>query len=163
MPTNRSLEKRFRATIDGKDKGRVYIPLPFDPASEWGTRGRYYVAGTINSMKFHGRPDDSGKGHFLPVGPAWRRDNGLKVGHALDAVAVRILDENPPREGLAADISAALDVEPGAGEFFDALAGFYRKNYLRWIDATERRPDVRAARIVELVELLKGGHKQRPR
>ena len=149
--------------IDGKDKGRVYIRLPFDPAGEWGAGGGYYVAGTINGMKFRGRLDESGTGHFLPLGPAWRRDNGLKVGDAVAAVAVRILDENPPRQDLAADISAALDGEPEAGEFFDALAGFCRKNYLRWIDATKRRPDVRAARIAELVELLKGGYKERPR
>ena len=80
-----------------------------------------------------------------------------------DTVEVVLVDEHPPREGLAADVSAALDAEPGAGRFFDALASFYRRNYLRWIDATRRRPDVRAARIAELVELLKAGRKQRLR
>jgi hypothetical protein len=39
---------------------------------------------------------------------------------------------------------------------------FYRNAYLRWIDATKRRPEVRAARIAETVELLKAGVKQRP-
>jgi hypothetical protein len=34
---------------------------------------------------------------------------------------------------------------------------------LRWIDATTRRPDVRAARITEVVDLLAAGIKQRPR
>jgi Bacteriocin-protection, YdeI or OmpD-Associated len=41
--------------------------------------------------------------------------------------------------------------------------GFYRKAYLCWIDATTRRPDLRAARIAEVVGLLAGGIKQRPR
>jgi len=145
--------------IHGAEKGRVYIPLPFDPADVWGERGRYYVAGTINGRKIRGRLDESGKGHFLPLGPAWRRDNGLRPG---DTVEVVLVDEHPPRESLAADISAALDAEPEAGKFFDALAGFYRKNYLRWINATKRRPEVRAARIAELIELLKAGRKQRP-
>ena len=45
---------------------------------------------------------------------------------------------------------------------FDTLAGFYRKGYLRWIDATKRRPELRAERIAELMELLKAGYKQRP-
>ena len=110
-------------------------------------------------MKIRGRLDQSAKGHFLPLGPACRRDAGLRLG---DAVEVVLVDEHPPRQGLATDVSAALDAEPEAGEFFDALASFYRKNYLRWIDATKRRPDVRAARIAELVELLKAGRKQRP-
>src|SRR3712207_7886764 len=29
---------------------------------------------------------------------------------------------------------------PNAAAFFDSLAQFYRKAYLRWIDATKRRP-----------------------
>jgi hypothetical protein len=31
------------------------------------------------------------------------------------------------------------------------LAQFYRRAYLRWIDATKRSPDKRAARIAEMV------------
>ncbi|WP_290051898.1 YdeI/OmpD-associated family protein [Amycolatopsis solani] len=46
--------------------------------------------------------------------------------------------------------------------FFDTLAQFYRKAYLRWIDATTRRPDLRAARIAEVVDLLAAHIKQRP-
>jgi hypothetical protein len=40
--------------------------------------------------------------------------------------------------------------------FFDTLAQFYRQAYLRWIDATTRRPDLRAARIAEVVGLARG-------
>lgn len=152
-------QRRFRATIDGTEKGRAYVALPFDPAALWGDRGRYYVAGTVNGMKFRGRLDQSGKGHFLPLGAAWRNCAGLQPG---DPVEVVIGDEHPPREGLAPDVAAALDADPEAGRFFDALASFYRKNYVRWIDATRRRPEVRAQRIAELVHLLKAGRKQRP-
>jgi len=42
------------------------------------------------------------------------------------------------------DIAAALAANPAAGAFFDTLAHFYRKSYLRWIDAATRPPDVRA-------------------
>ena len=59
--------------------------------------------------------------------------------------------------------AAALAANPAAGAFFDTLAQFYRKAYLRWIDATTRRPDVRAARIAEVVGLLAAGIKERPR
>ena len=55
-----------------------------------------------------------------------------------------------------------MAAEPAASAFFDGLAQFYRKAYLSWIDATKRRPDQRAARIAEMVELLKAGRKQRP-
>jgi hypothetical protein len=43
------------------------------------------------------------------------------------------------------------------------LAQFYRKAYLRWIDATVRKPGLRAARIAEVVQLLAAGIRQRPR
>jgi Bacteriocin-protection, YdeI or OmpD-Associated len=39
----------------------------------------------------------------------------------------------------------------------------YRKAYLRWIDATTRRPDLRAERIAEVMGLLDAGVKERPR
>ena len=55
-----------------------------------------------------------------------------------------------------------VEANPTAGEFFDALAQFYRKGYLRWIDATKRRPDQRAERIAEVVRLLNEGTKERP-
>ena len=60
------------------------------------------------------------------------------------------------------DIQAALDDSPEAGAFFDSLAQFYRNAYLRWIDSTKRRPELRADRIAEVVSLLERGIKQRP-
>ena len=98
MPANEIREMRFRAVVQGAEKGRVFL----------------------------------------------------------------VLDEPSQREGLAPDIAAALEANPEAAHFFDTLAGFYRKGYLRWIGATKRRPDVRAERIAELMELLKAGYKQRP-
>jgi hypothetical protein len=59
-------------------------------------------------------------------------------------------------------VAAALTDDPSAGEFFDSLAQFYRRAYLRYIDATRRRPDERAARVAEVVGLLGAGIKQRP-
>jgi uncharacterized protein YdeI (YjbR/CyaY-like superfamily) len=60
-------------------------------------------------------------------------------------------------------ITAALDAYPQARAFFDSLAQFHRTAYLRWIDATKRRPEQRAQRIAEVVRLLEAGHRQRPR
>jgi uncharacterized protein YdeI (YjbR/CyaY-like superfamily) len=78
-------------------------------------------------------------------------------------VSVVLGIEGPQRDALAADIAAALAAEPEAAEFFDSIAQFYRKGYLRWIEATKRSPDVRAQRIAEFVKLLKAGQKERPR
>jgi uncharacterized protein YdeI (YjbR/CyaY-like superfamily) len=71
--------------------------------------------------------------------------------------------EGPQRDGLSHDVAAAFAASPPAGEFFDSLAQFYRKAYLRWVDSTKRSPELRAARIAEMVTLLESGQKQRPR
>ncbi len=71
--------------------------------------------------------------------------------------------EGPQRQDLADDIAAALAANPAAAAFFDTMAQFYRKAYLRWIDATTRRPDLREERIAEVVGLLAAGVKERPR
>jgi hypothetical protein len=152
--------KRFSAKIEGAEKGRAFVVLPFDPAAFWGQRERYHVRGTVGECPVRGALAESKRGHLLPLGAAYRRDTGLKVG---DTVTVVLAVEGPQRDGLAPDLAAALEAEPEAGRFFDALATFYRKGYLRWVDATKRRPEVRAERIGELVRLLKAGHKERPR
>jgi len=77
-------------------------------------------------------------------------------------VPVTLSPEGPQRDELAPDIAAAMAARPAARDFFDGLATFYRKGYLTWVNATRGRPEVRAARIAELVELLAAGRKQRP-
>ena len=70
--------------------------------------------------------------------------------------------EGPQRADLAPDIAAALDAEPEAAAFFDSLAQFYRKAWLRWIDSTKRNPEPRPVRISEMVRNLQEGRKERP-
>jgi hypothetical protein len=153
------VERSFQGRIEGSEKSRAYVVLPFDPVKVWGLRTRYHVRGAINGMGVRGALEQFGRGYFLPLGPAYRRGAGLELG---DAVTVVLMPEGPQRNALAADIAGALADQPDAAGFFDGLATFYRKNYLRWIDATKRNPDLRAQRIAEFVELMKAGKKARP-
>ncbi|HLJ51317.1 MAG TPA: YdeI/OmpD-associated family protein [Bryobacteraceae bacterium] len=160
MGSKGNAERSFKAKLEGSEKGRAFVVLPFDPEKVWGRRPRYHIRGTVNGAPVRGPLEKFERGYFLALGPAYRRDSGLQLG---DSVAVTLEPEGPQREALAEDIVAALADEPEAAQFFDGLATFYRKNYLRWIDATKRSPEVRAQRIAELVELMKAGRKQRPR
>ena len=74
-------------------------------------------------------------------------------------MSVELAPEGPQRADLADDVAAALEANPKAGEFFDGLAQFYRKAYLRWIESTKRDPDERVRRIARTVELLAAGVK----
>ncbi len=141
-------------------KGRVLVPVPFDPDEAWGDKPEHHVAGTVNGRSVRAVIEKLGDGRGILLGSAWRRDCGIGPD---DEVAVVLWPEGPQRDDLAPDVVAALAAEPVAAAFFDSLAQFYRTAYLRWIDATKRRPDVRAARIAEMVQLCKDGIKERPR
>jgi hypothetical protein len=150
----------FRAMLLVSGTGRRELALPFDPAHVWGQRGRYHVTGTIDGNPVRGPLSSRGGRWVLPVGALWCRDPRFTASTEVD-VELRL--EGPQRDGLARDIADALEAHPDAAAFWDSLATFYRTGYLRWIDVTKRRPEVRAARIAETISLLRDGHKQRPR
>lgn len=137
---------------------RLLVRLPFDPDEAWGSKPVHHVAGTINGERIRAVVEQHDGVPAFVLSKHWR--GTVEPG---DEVALVLCPEGPQRADLAPDIAAALDAAPAAAEFFDSLAQFYRKGYLRWVDATKRRPDVRAARIAEMVELLTAGHKERPR
>jgi len=152
--------QRFGAHVATGPRGRAVIAVPFDPDQAWGAKAEHPVAGTINGRLVRGTVAPDGSGWAFTVTPMWMRDAGVAAG---DDVVVELAPEGPQRGDLADDIAAALAANPAAAAFFDTLAQFYRKAYLRWIDATTRRPDLRAARIDKIVDLLAAGIKQRPR
>ncbi|MGH9224944.1 MAG: YdeI/OmpD-associated family protein [Acidimicrobiales bacterium] len=151
----------FETVVTSDLRHRVMVPVPFDPDEVWGGKPQHHVAGTVNGMRVRAVIEPVGiSGRGFVLGAAWRRDCGVAPG---DKVEVVLEPEGPQRDDLAPDIAAAFAAEPEAGAFFDALAQFYRWGYLRWIDATTRRPDIRAERIAEVVRLCKEGVKERPK
>ena len=150
----------FTATLVARPRGGVFVPVPFDPDQVWRPKSRHRVTGTINGLGIRAIIEANGDERGFTLGPAWLRDRrSIAVG---DTVTVELVPEGPQRDDLADDVAAALDANPEAAAFFDSLGQFYRKAYLRWIDATKRSPDLRARRIAEMIQLLGAGIKQRP-
>jgi hypothetical protein len=152
--------RRFATTVGTGGPGKVFVPVPFDPDEVWGAKSRHHVTGTANGLRFRGVIEHLGADRGVVLGSAWRRDHGLSPG---DHVEVVVSPEGPQRDDLADDVAAALAADPAAAAYFDSLAQFYRRAYLRWVDGTKRRPELRAARIAEMVGLLAAGIKQRPK
>jgi hypothetical protein len=152
--------QRFGANVAPGPRGSAVLVVPFDPDEMWGGKAEHPVGGTINGRRVRGRLTRGGDGWVFTLSPMWLRDAGVMAGQD---VQVELTPEGPQRGDLAGDIAAALAANPAAAAFFDTLAQFYRKAYLRWIDATTRRPDLRAARIAEVIDLLAAGIKERPR
>jgi Bacteriocin-protection, YdeI or OmpD-Associated/Domain of unknown function (DUF1905) len=152
--------QRFTVTLAPDSRGRVFVPVPFDPDQVWRAKTQHHVTGAINGMGIRAVIEGQGDQRGFTLGPAWLRCCAVAAG---DTVTVEIVPEGPQRDDLADDVAAALDANPEAGAFFDSLAQFYRKAYLRWIDATKRKPELRARRIAEMIRLLDAGVKERPR
>ncbi len=152
--------QRFTARVTAGAGGRAVIVVPFDPDEAWGAKAEHHVNGTLNGWRIRVRLAPGDGGWAFAMGPARARELGAVIG---GEVTAELAPEGPQRAELADDIADALAANPDAAAFFDTLAQFYRKAYLRWIDATTRRPEVRAARIAEVVDLLAAGLKERPR
>jgi hypothetical protein len=152
--------QRFRAVIATGPGGSAVITMPFDPDEAWGPKANHPVGGTIDGRRIRARLLPADGGWVLTLAPKRLLGLGVAIG---DEATLVLTPEGPQRGDLADDIAAALAANAEAGAFFDTLAQFYRRAYLRWIDATSRRPDVRAARIAEVVDLLAAGIKERPR
>jgi hypothetical protein len=151
--------QRFVVRVAAAGRDRLWVPVPFTPDEIWGAKLRHHVAGTINGVAVRTVIESGDAGPGLTLGPKSPSRMGLTPG---DEVTVELAPEGPQRDDLADDIVHALAASPNAAAFFDSLAQFYRRGYLRWIDATKRRPDLRAARIIEMVRLLEAGIKERP-
>jgi hypothetical protein len=150
----------FRVRVTANPRGQGVIAVPFDPDAEWGAKAVHHVNGTVNGCRVRVTIAPGDSGWAFTLNSARMAGLGLAAG---SEVVVQLAPEGPQRGDLAEDIAAALAANPAAGAFFDTLAQFYRRAYLRYIEATTRRPDVRAARIAEVVGLLASGVKQRPR
>lgn len=151
--------RRFTASTEDGGRGRVAIPVPFDPDLVWGAKAAHHVTGTVDGCDVRAVVEPARGGWRIVMGPTWGRDRGIGPGRAVD---VELVPEGPQRGDLAPDLAVALEASPAAGAFFDSLAQFYRRGYLRWIDATTRRPDERERRIAHVVDLLEQGIKERP-
>ena len=115
---------------------RVLVPVPVDPDDAWGPKQEHHVAGTVNGMGV--------RRHRATCFPAagscwdpWRRHCGIGPGDEVEVVLYPRTAARKPRAGRRRCAGHGAD----AAAFFDSLAQFYRRGYLRWIDATKRSPD----------------------
>lgn len=150
----------FTATTTPGPRGSLLVMVPFNPDEVWTAKRAHAVSGTIDGHVVRGKLQPSADGWIFTLSPMWARDCDIAAGMTVD---VDVAPEGPQRRDLAPDVATALAANPKAAAFFDTLAQLYTKAYLKWIDATSRRPALRTQRIAEVVQLLEAGIKQRPR
>jgi hypothetical protein len=147
----------FTAVARGRPRGGIAIPLPFDPASVWGDRDRYYLAGWIEQYPMRAVVSGGAAEPVMELGPAWCRDPRMAAGATL---SVRLHPEGPQLETLASDLAEAIGAYPSARRFFESLATHYRKGFVSWVESA-KRPETRSRRVTEVVAALAAGRRER--
>ncbi len=150
--------RRFTARVEAGSRGRRVVRVPFDPDAEWGAKPVHHVTGTVAGHPVRAVVEVVDGERVIAMGPAWWPD--CPVGP--EPMEVELAPEGPQRADLPPDLAAALDANPVAGAFFDSLAQFYRRAHLRRVEGARRRPEERARRVAEVVDLCERGIKQRP-
>lgn len=151
--------RRFVTTAMVDDQARTHVPVPFDPDETGGPKARHHVIESLGGCGLRGVIDAA------PTGPRARTRPGVGTSTADRAArAVSRSSSSPkvPSARIGARHRRRPDAAPAAGAFFDSLAQFYRDAYLRWIDATERRPEQRPLRIAEMIRLLGRARRNAP-
>jgi hypothetical protein len=144
--------QRFRATLSVRGS-LVGIVMPFAPDALWGAKARHDVSGTIDGHAVRGPLQKDRDGFLLSLGPSWRAQAELDPSAEVEVV---LAPEGPQLENIPDELADALQNHPEALGFFFSIAPFYRKNYVRWI-TDAKRPETRAARVLETVKLLGEG------
>ena len=147
----------FTAVARARPRGGITVPLPFDPASVWGDRDRYYLAGWIEQYPMRAVVAGATSEPVMELGPSWCRDPRIGAGATL---TVRLHPEGPQLETVSSDLAEAISADPHARRFFESLATHYRKNYVSWVESA-KRPETRSRRISEVVAALSAGRRER--
>jgi hypothetical protein len=96
MKVERMTTQRFKAIVT-KTGSRTSITLPFNPNEIWGVKQRHHITGTINGCAVRGSLGSDGSQYFLPLGAAWRRDNGVEAGAEVEVEHCFRLVQSPAK------------------------------------------------------------------
>ena len=145
---------RFKARLlANTDAWTLSIPKAVGTQLDGMTR----VEGIINGHPFRAPLEAKASGgHSLRVNQAMRKGARADAG---DTVSLAILGPEP-EPAVADDLRIAFKSSPKAKALWKDLTTECRRDYVRWIDATNN-PDTRARRVRRTVEQLSEG-KRRP-
>ena len=148
--------QRVPVIVEDRARGGVAVGLPFDPADAWGELDAYHVHGTLGGQPYRGALVQADTWR-LELGPSWCRAPGFGPG---DTVELVMAPEGPRSGSMGADVAAAFAAEPDAARFFDSMPSFYRNNAARALE-TAKRPETRARRVADIVELARQRKRER--
>ena len=79
--------QRFTAVVAAAGRGKLWVPVPFDPDEVWGAKQRHHIAGTVKGIRVRAVIEPAGAGFAFALGRTSPARVGVDVG---DEVAVEI-------------------------------------------------------------------------
>jgi Domain of unknown function (DUF1905) len=79
--------RRFAAIVASTGRGKLLVPVPFNPDEVWGAKQRHHIAGTVNGIRVRAVIEPAGDGFGFALGRTSPGSRGVAVG---DDVTVEI-------------------------------------------------------------------------
>ena len=152
-------EHEFEAVLEaGYGDAGVFVVVPFSIQEVYGKRGQLPVRVTFDGYPYQGSAVPLGDGHHaLLLLKQIRKAIDKTIG---DTVRVTMSHDTEVRKMEApADLAELLATNPKAAAYFDKLAYTHQREFVRWLEGA-KRPDTRAHRLAETVEMLGQGRKR---
>jgi Domain of unknown function (DUF1905)/Bacteriocin-protection, YdeI or OmpD-Associated len=147
------MQKKFKAKAEGAGPNNAwcFIPVPFDVAKVWGTRGRVPVKGTINRFPFRTNIQPMDGRHLLTFNKHLQAGAKAKAGDMVDVVMRRDTEEwtiEPP-----AELAKAFRKSNEAKALWEGLAYTHRKEFAQWISSAKQE-ETRIRRAEKAVGMI---------
>ena len=145
---------KFRATIQRNGKTATGIRVPDEIVSGLGMGKRPAVRVTINGYTYRSTVATMGGAFMLPVSAEVREHAKVAAG---DSVEIAIESDTAPRAvAVPPDLAAALDGDPAARRYFDALSYSNKRRVVEPIEDA-KSAETRQRRIAAAVGRLHEG------
>jgi len=145
---------KFRTKIELSGKTSTGMQVPESIVEGLGKGKRPAVSVTINGYTYRSTIASMGGVYMLPVSAEIRKNAGVAAG---DEVEVTVELDTAPRElVLPDDFAAALNAQPEAKTFFDALSYSNRQRFVLPIEQA-KTAETRQRRIEKAITMLREG------
>lgn len=148
------MTQTIRIRIQGTGETSAGVQLPDAVVEALGKGRKPPVKATINGYTWRSTVAVMGGEYWLGISKDVRRHAGVEAGQEVDLTLE--LDTEERILEVPADFAAALDAEPEARRFFDALSYSNRRRFTWSIDDA-KTPETRQRRIEKSVAQLREG------
>jgi hypothetical protein len=154
------VQQKFKAklTAIGPAGAWTILPIPFNVAEVFGTKGRVPVVGTMNRFAFCNSLMPEGNGtHRMMVSKELQAGAKAQASDVVSVVLNR--DEGKRSVETPAELAAALKKCKPAATFFASLSPSCKAEYSTWI-ASAKQAETKASRAKKAIGMLIAGKKR---